>query len=132
MKRLRRAFVAFAALTTALAACSEEPGESPAPRAGEEEEPPPDAGPTESPAPDAGVAAGSLLEVDLSDEAVSRRTREELWEIGVVYLRWPRELPPDATKHEIHQRLLEGKYSNVGDFGDTGYVDDPSYREDDR
>ena len=62
---------------------------------------------------------GSLLNnVDLSDKNVSSMSLNELWNIGVKYLDWPKDLPTDVTKEEIHQKLLNAKYAKVGDMGD--------------
>ena len=69
-------------------------------------------------------ASEELIGLDLSDEAVAELTVEELWELGVRHLAWPPERPAGATKNELHQRLLEGKYRDVGDFG---YGDRPAF-----
>ena len=64
-----------------------------------------------------------LLAVDLSDEAVTEMTLGQLWAVGVELLGWPHELPAEATKEGVHQRLLEIKLADVGDFSDEGYGD---------
>ena len=67
----------------------------------------------------------ALMSVDLSEETVAGMTLDQIWTIGVELLGWTRELPPDATREGVHQRLLEIKYRDVGDFfhdgGDFGY-----------
>ena len=57
-----------------------------------------------------------MNDVNLTDEAVSKMTKEELWDIGVQHLNWPENDGDDLTKDEIHQKLLEGKYANFTDF----------------
>ena len=61
-----------------------------------------------------------LFSIDLSDDTVRDMPLSQLWTIGVELLRWPREMPADATKEEVHQRLLTIKFKDVGDFGYTG------------
>ena len=58
-----------------------------------------------------------LNNVDLSDENVSSMSRDDLWEIGVKHLGWPKEIPNEITKEELHQKLLYAKYVKVGDMG---------------
>ena len=55
----------------------------------------------------------------------------ELWTIGVELLHWPREVPADATKEGVHQRLLEIKFKDVGDFGYTDDAPGPGWIEND-
>ena len=73
-----------------------------------------------------------LWDLDLSDEHVTKMTRDDLWRIGVERLGWPQQMPDDADKAAIHRRLLEAKYEGVGDFPeldelerlqDLGYVE---------
>jgi hypothetical protein len=79
-------------------------------------EPPAGAGVPAEP-PSRARPAEDLLRVDLSDQAVAALSTEELWKLGVLHLGWPQELPAGATKDEVHQQLLQGKYRDVGDFG---------------
>ena len=77
-------------------------------------------------APSARPYTSELLRaVDLSDEAADGMSREELWSLGARLLAWPAEPPADVTKEEIHRRLLEAKYRDLGDWG---YIDGPSGR----
>lgn len=75
-------------------------------------------------------ASEELIEVDLSDAAVGALSLAELWEIGVQHLGWPAHPPPGASKPEVHQRLLQGKYRDFGDFGGTGYDGGKGYDDD--
>lgn len=98
-----------------------------------------DQGGTRAPEPTAGAqvpaeppsrarASEDLLAIDLSEGAVAALSAEELWELGVRHLGWPAGLPAGATKDAVHQKLLQGKYRDVGDYGygdgDDGYGDD--------
>ena len=64
---------------------------------------------------------GWAWDVDLSEEGVEGLTLEELWNVGVRHFGWPATVPSDATKDEVHQRLLDEKYKDVGDFGYVEY-----------
>lgn len=57
-----------------------------------------------------------LNNIDLSDKAVSDMSRDDLWQIGVKHLGWPKELPSEVTKEDLHQNLLDAKYFKVGDM----------------
>ena len=61
-------------------------------------------------------AAHDLWDLNFSDEHVAKMTRDDLWRIGVERLGWPQQMPDDADKAALHQRLLEAKYKGVGDF----------------
>jgi hypothetical protein len=116
--------VGLGVLALALAGCGSDGVEAP---------PPP-----EAPVKVAGARPSSsalLLDVDLSEAAAAGMSREELWALGARLLAWPAELPADVTKEEVHRRLLEAKYRDLGDFGytdrptrGTGYLDSPPGR----
>lgn len=59
--------------------------------------------------------------VDLSEEAVAERTLEELWALGVEHLDWPAEPPAEATKEDVHWRLLDAKIQGLDDTLHEGY-----------
>lgn len=63
-----------------------------------------------------------MNDVNLSDEAVHEMNKQELWKIGVEYLSWPVEIDEELTKGMIHQKLLDAKYSNVGDMHDSAII----------
>lgn len=56
-------------------------------------------------------------------------TRDDLWRIGVERLDWPQQMPDDADKAAIHQRLLEAKYEGVGDFPELERLQNLGYEE---
>ena len=91
-------------------------------------EPEPEPPPQQPPASDQ-PNAPEFVDFDVSDEAVEKMTREDLWKIGTFWLDWPQEMPADADKTEIHQRLLEAKYRGVGDFPGPEYLQDLGYEE---
>lgn len=54
-------------------------------------------------------------EINLSDEAVSNMSKNELWKIGVEHFNWPINPEENLSKNLIHQKLLDAKYAAVGD-----------------
>ena len=65
-----------------------------------------------------GGQGARLLEVDLSDDRVRDLSPQQLWNLGVERLGWPRDRPANLSKDELHHRLLDAKYRHVGDFDD--------------
>ena len=55
-----------------------------------------------------------LWSEDLSDDVVAQMTLVELWQLGVNALNWPTEIPAGTEKSDVHDRLLEAKYHEVG------------------
>ncbi|MEM7402088.1 MAG: hypothetical protein AAF304_09085 [Pseudomonadota bacterium] len=70
-----------------------------------------------------------LNNVDLSDERASSMSKDDLWEIGVKHLGWPKEIPSEATKEDIHQILLDAKYAKVGDMGGEWEIESSPIKE---
>ena len=68
-----------------------------------------------------------LWTVDLSEYAVDQMTHDELWSLGLEFLRWPEDRPESAVKAETSARLIAAKFHQVGDIGysnDLGYFGD--------
>lgn len=78
----------------------------------------------------AAIAETLLNDIDLSDQAVSKMSKGELWQIGVENLNWPAQFDDNLSKGVIHQRLLDAKYVNVGDFDKyIGLIEIPSMKK---